>query len=85
MTPKQGARYLKRKAALGVAEYGEGRRKKKVGTQIDSFSKRHNSNRSSTGLKEALWGVRENNNDLKEEGERNEWTPALKLQFVQIQ
>lgn len=40
---------------------------RKWGTQIGSFSKRHNLKRSPTGLKEALWGVQENNDVLKEE------------------
>ncbi len=77
---KTGGTLSKRKAALGVAEDGKVA-ERKWGTQIGSFSKRHNSNRSSTGLKEALWGVQENN-DLEEEGKRNEWTQARKLKFV---
>lgn len=78
---KTGGTASKRKATLVVAEAGKVA-ERKWGTQIGSFSRRHNSNRSSTGLKEALWGVQENNDNLKEEGERNDWIQAWKLKFV---
>lgn len=56
--------------------------KEKWGTQIGSLINRHNSKRSSRGLNEALWGTQKRNDDLAEEGERNEWTQALKLKYV---